>query len=250
MLPIFTCVVWTGCAVVGLAGLGLHYPWPQAKTAEPPPVLAETPVVRLPKEEPAEQPAPVMPVPVATPEKEQPSIARAEPRAPSAPPPLALPDAPAFTPVAAPSDTLAFAVPVAGPTRVVLRDAAASGRTTGSATGSSGGTGSTPGGSGASPAPFAPGETAETLVLGDGKNGKQEPPEYPREAQRRRQEGSVTVLLRVDEGGWVRGAEIETPCKWPLLNQAALNTVRHSWCFPPGGKRLFRVAIHFKLSND
>ncbi len=244
-LPLFTLVIWVVCAAVGGLGLVLHYPWPQAQKTEPTPVLAQLAEVALPKAEPKPETPEELPPPTAQPVTDNTPApeTRAAPRAPTAPPPLAAPDAPAFTPVAAPSAAIAFAVPVAGPTRVVAATKAAPTRVTGSTHGTPGGTGTTPP---AHPSAAPAGPQAQTLVMGQGE-GNQQAPDYPREALRRRQEGSVLVQLEVNEQGEVTAAEVAKPCDHPLLNQAALRTVKRSWHFPAGPKRLYQVSIKFVL---
>lgn len=247
--PVLTFVVWTVCAAVGGAGLALHYARPQSPPAQPEAVMAEAPVVELPKEDPkAHVPDEAPPTAQEPPKNEatppEPTLAPSS--APAAPPPLAPPDAPAFTPVAAPSETIAFAVPVEGPTRVVARTDAAAARTTGSPHGTPGGTGSAAAANpGAAPSPPATPQ-AQTLVFGQGE-GKQEKPDYPREALRRRQEGTVVVRLEVDEQGAVTEAQIAQPCAYPLLNQAAVSAVKKTWHFPAGAKRVYQVPIKFVL---
>ncbi len=244
-LPLFTLVIWVVCASVGGLGLVLHYPWPQAHPVEPPPVLADMPMIELPKEEPKPELPEELPPPSAEPvtDSPPPEPAPAPSNLPAAPPPLAPPDAPAFTPVAAPSAAIAFAVPVAGPTRVVVVAKAAPTRLTGSPHGSPGATGTTVA---AKPSALPAGPQAQTLVMGQGE-GNQQAPDYPREALRRRQEGTVVVRFEVGEQGEVLAAEVAKPCDFPLLNQAALRTVKRSWHFPAGPKRLYQVSIKFVL---
>lgn len=258
LLPVFTFAVWTSCAVVGGLGLFLAYPRPVPPPKEAEPVRLPLAMVELPKEPPPKnETTPEVKTEIAVPNPEEAPApeARPEPRAPSppaAPPPFAPPHAPAFTPVAPPDAAIAFAVPVEGPVRVVPRDLAAAGRTTGSPTGVPGGTGpkgGVPGGVGktqGSPGGGSAAPQAQNLVFGHGE-GVQAKPDYPREAQRRRQEGTVRIRLAVDESGAVTQAEVEEACPFPLLNQAALATVKHHWNFPVGKKRLYTVAIKFIL---
>lgn len=246
---ILTLVVWGVCAAAGTLGLVLHHPWPQAAAQAPEPVMAQV-AVELPP------PPPVPEVePPAAPATETPpakiTLHPARPEAPAAaPPPLARaaqPEAPALTPVAAPSPAIAFAVPVAGPVRIAAKEEAAAGPGGGSPQGAVQGAaqgvpGGVPGGTGAAEA--AP--IAKQLIFGQGE-GKQEKPDYPREALRRRQEGTVGLRFVVDDAGAVTEAEISEPCPHPLLNLAALETVKKQWRFPPGGNRVYRVSIRFQF---
>jgi len=134
-----------------------------------------------------------------------------------APPPIA---------VAQPSAAIAFAVPVEGPTRVVPFDQATYARPA----------------STAKPA-------VQRLTFGQGE-GRQPTPEYPAQAIQQHQEGTVVVRLVVGESGQVSSAEATQPCPWQMLNEAALRAVRQQWRFPPGGLRVYDVAIHFQIATQ
>jgi protein TonB len=96
--------------------------------------------------------------------------------------------------------------------------------------------------------PATPKAIAPTqLTLGEG-DGRQPAPEYPIEAALARQQGTVVVVFTVDENGRVQSAEATSPSPWPILNQAALRTIRQSWRFPPGKARSYQVAIQFVLN--
>lgn len=138
--------------------------------------------------------------------------------------------APPLTPpvaVAAPSPALAFALPVPDP--VSVTDAAQ-----------------------ATPPTQATAATQNTpvqpLVFGQGE-GRQPAPLYPSTAIRQGQEGTVTVRLDVDADGRVTSAEASAPSPWPLLNEAAIRTVRERWRFAPGASRSYEVAIRFTLQK-
>jgi protein TonB len=134
-----------------------------------------------------------------------------------APPPIA---------VAQPSAAIAFAVPVEGPTRVVPFDQATYARPSSTAT-----------------------PAVQRLTFGQGE-GRQPTPEYPVQAIQQHQEGTVVVRLVVGESGQVSSAEATQPCPWPMLNEAALRAVRQLWRFPPGGLRVYDVAIHFQITTQ
>jgi periplasmic protein TonB len=157
--------------------------------------------------------------PEVSPESEHPpgspSSSIALPADAMAPPPIA---------VAQPSAAIAFAVPVEGPTRVAPFNEATYANPS----------------STAAPA-------VEKLTFGQGE-GRQPSPEYPVQAIRQHQEGMVVVRLVVGESGRVSSAEAIRPCLWPLLNEAALRAVRQQWRFPPGGLRVYDVAIHFQIA--
>lgn len=240
-----TLAIWVLCAAAGTVGLFISYPRPAAAIPE---LHTELVQVDLPKDlAPAPPPRPLPP-------PQQPVAPDVATPAPAAPPPVALPEAPAVTPVAAPSAAVAFAVPVEGMTRIVDVSQAAHGGMTNPATtlsgGASGGTAPPPPPTPAiiAPAIAAPPAVAH-LTLGVGE-GRQPPPEYPREAMLARQEGTVVVRFQVDETGRVTAVEVVSPARWPLLNQAATHAVRDTWRFAPGPVRRFEVPIQFQLARN
>jgi protein TonB len=146
-----------------------------------------------------------------------PGNAGPSPAAPSdemAPPPI---------PVAEPSPAVAFAVPVEGATRVVPFNQAAYGR------------------------PAKPSPAVQELTFGVGE-GQQPAPEYPALALAQHEEGSVVVRFVVGESGLVTSAEAVKPCPWPLLNEAAVRTIRHLWRFDTGTVREYEITIRFQIT--
>ena len=216
------------------------------RTQEAKPVAADAIKVELQKPDIAPLPEKLL-----TPDQPLP-LTDAPPAAPGAPPPLAIPDSPAPVAVAAPGRALAFAVPVEGYTRLVDVSQATHGRPVRIATTTTG----TGNASIAAPPPprIAPPVIAATvpvvrhLTLGEGE-GRQPAPEYPREAIMARQEGTVTLRFSVDETGRVTNVETASPCRWPLLNQAAVRTVRERWHFSPGPPRTYEVPIEFQFEK-
>ncbi len=161
---------------------------------------------------------------------------------PTPPPPLAKPlTAPAVPPlvaVAGPAPHIAFALPVEGPVRVVdAAEASFARQAVVEATNAA------PTGVAVASPPV------QTLSYGQGE-GRQPAPEYPRQAVRERQEGTVVVRLSVGEEGRVVAAEAVTPSPWPLLNQSAVRTVRERWRFRPGPMRVYDVPIRFELTKS
>ena len=86
------------------------------------------------------------------------------------------------------------------------------------------------------------------LVYGQGE-GAQPAPEYPREAALAGEEGTVVVIFTVDENGNVQTAEAVNPCQWPILNEAALRSIRQTWNFGAGPPRRFEIAITYRLES-
>lgn len=141
---------------------------------------------------------------------------------------LSQPQAAPVVAVAAPSPTIAFAVPVEGPVHVVPVAQASYSRPE------------------SSPVPVATAPTVESLTFGQGA-GRQPAPDYPLVAQRAGQEGVVQVRFVVAENGRVTAAEAVAPSPWPLLNDSALRTIRNRWRFPGGELRAYEVAIRFVM---
>jgi protein TonB len=134
------------------------------------------------------------------------------------------PPAPPLPAVAAPSPMIAFAQPVEGPVRIVsAREAAPT---------------------------VAPPvvRTVKRLNYGEGE-GIQSAPDYPPQAVLEHQEGAVGVRFTVAPDGHVMSAEVATPSRWLLLNQAALQVVRDRWHFSSGDVRSYEVSIRFHLNQ-
>jgi protein TonB len=204
-------IVWLGCLVVGVLGLALPYPRPAAPPAAFPPVQAELLSVEVAPGIPVE-PEPPPPASVSEPSRFEVPV---------------VPEMPALPAVAEPSPAIAFALPVEGPVRIVnARQANHSAARASAAS--------------AAPAP-------QTLVYGRGE-GRQPAPDYPGQARRDGQEGTVVIRFTVGENGRVLAAEAVSVCPWPLLNNAALRAVRERWRFRPGQVRLYEVAIRFELN--
>jgi periplasmic protein TonB len=76
--------------------------------------------------------------------------------------------------------------------------------------------------------------------------GRMPSPNYPAEARRKSQVGTVIVEFTVDAGGQVISAYAKSPSAWPLLNEEAVRAVRR-WKFPPGNMMKLQRPIVFKL---
>lgn len=205
LIPVFTLVIWSVCLGVGILGLVLPYERPKPRTK----VLAPS-VQALQVELKAETP------PTETEKRTTDPLQL--PTADAAPAPWA---------VARPSSAIAFAVPVAGPVRLVPLSQAAYSK----------------------PAPpLVQTPKVQTLTFGEGP-GRQPAPDYPRRALQERQQGVVVIRFTVAENGQVSSAEATQPCLWPALNEAALRTVHERWRFPAGELRIYEIAIRFQLTN-
>jgi protein TonB len=76
--------------------------------------------------------------------------------------------------------------------------------------------------------------------------GSMPPPDYPAEARRLGQTGTLVVEFTIDASGRVISAYVKSPCPWPLLNEEAVNSVRR-WKFPPGALMKLQRPIVFQL---
>lgn len=218
-LALFTLVMWLVCLFVGALGFVLHYERPRPPAPTEQPVLAHPLQVELTPE--------LLPPP--DPETRPPDLLAPPP------PPDALVSAVIAQPVAValPSPAIAFALPIEGPIRIVEAKRAEYVAPLMTNT----------------PAPAAAGPPpVQQLTFGQGE-GKQPAPLYPPAARSQGQEGTAVIRLTVGIAGRVLAAETTVPSPWPLLNEAALRTVRERWRFRSGPARLYEVAIRFELTQ-
>jgi protein TonB len=213
LLSVFTLVLWTGCVAVGVAGMHLMYPRPRPPAAELAPVQATILQVEVRKETLA-PPVRNQAAPVSS------EIAPAVIPTPEPLPPIAKDESPPPMMALANLNPFIERVPVAPVSRSFVSAPATH--------------------------PIASAPVVQTLTLGVGE-GSQPMPEYPREAQIARQEGTVVVRFSVDGEGGVENVLASPPCPFPILNQAAVRAVRDTWRFAPGPPRLFEVSISFQL---
>lgn len=139
-----------------------------------------------------------------------------DPPAPQLAAPPALPAVAAFAP------TIPFAVPIEGPVRIVAARMANPARV---------------------PIVRQPAVrrlTAEAAA-------KQPRPDYPAEAIRLQQQGTVGIRFTVGEDGGILSAQVIAP-SWPALNQTALETVRDQWHFGSGPRRVYDYYFVFRFN--
>ncbi|MFO1498168.1 MAG: TonB family protein [Verrucomicrobiota bacterium] len=215
LLGVGIAVIWICCLIVGVVGLRVPYARSKPAPGKAAPVQAELLDVQL-----AVEPIPSAPAPLPSELVQPPALLEAR-----------LPDAPPMIAVAQPSPTIAFALPVEGPARLVEAGQASYTR---------------PAERPPDSATAAP--PVQTITYGRGE-GKQPAPEYPPRAVREGQEGTVQVRFDVDPDGHVLQAVAASPSPWRLLNEAAVRTVRERWHFQPGAFRRYEVAIHFELTK-
>ena len=215
LAAVATAAIWISCVAVGVIGIVIPYARPQPPKEQGRAIEAEILNVQM-----TAEPMTVEDVAPAAPEA-------------LTPPPLAKPFAPpsaaALIPVAAPNPSIAFELPVVGPTRIVdAKDASHSTPVTQS-----------------SENPVAQ-PTVTELTIGRGE-GKQPQQVYPARAMNEGQEGTVRVEFTDGAEGRTLAAEIISQSPWPLLNDAALKTIRERWRFSPGSVRRYQVPIHFRI---
>jgi TonB family protein len=216
LLPVFTLILWVGCLVIGGLGFLWAYPRPLPAAARAEPIKAEFLHVELERVSLPVETLHAMVNPIPTPEP---------------PPALATPQIALPMLVAEPSPAIAFALPVEGPSQIVEPRRASYSAPAGTEfSGTS------------TPMPV------QTLTYGHGE-GKQPAPDYPLQARRQRQQGTVKVHLAVGSDGRVLSAEAVEPSPWPLLNDSAIRAVRERWRFSGGQPRLFEVLIRFQLGR-
>ena len=131
-----------------------------------------------------------------------------------------------------PSPDIPFAKPVEGPTQIV--DAKTQRR-------------QAPAPPNAKPA-VASAVGVRHITYGQGE-GVQPRPDYPREAINAGQQGTVIIRFTVGEDGKITTAEVQTGCRWPLLNQAALLAVRRPLAFSRRQVRVYDVHIQYQLNG-
>ncbi|HAV62397.1 MAG TPA: hypothetical protein DCY13_08550 [Verrucomicrobiales bacterium] len=212
-----TLVLWVSMLTVGLLGFSLPYHRPQPQPPEP-----ELPPVEVLDVELASEPEPISDPLAPAPDPLEP---------PPLIDPITPPDLPPMPAVAELTDTLAFALPVEGPVRIVEIEQAARTRAPVDQAVAS-----------------APAPAVQTLIFGSGE-GRQPAPRYPRQAVRERQEGAVTVVFSVGADGRVIEAQPSRPSPWPLLNEEAVRVIQDRWRFERGPIRRFEVTIRFELNR-
>jgi protein TonB len=78
--------------------------------------------------------------------------------------------------------------------------------------------------------------------------GSRPPPSYPRDSLRDREQGTVELLIEVDENGSVTSVTPRESSGYGRLDRAACEHVRRTWMFGPSKtKRLYSCPIIFQL---
>jgi protein TonB len=79
------------------------------------------------------------------------------------------------------------------------------------------------------------------------KGGSFPKPGYPGSALRNHEEGTVTIEIMVDESGKITEAKVLKTSGHPVLDDAALQAVTHTWRFPAGQKRWYYWPFSFQM---
>lgn len=82
---------------------------------------------------------------------------------------------------------------------------------------------------------------------GAGQGGYFPKPQYPRDAQLRKEQGEVQLFVEVGEDGQPTKVEVRISSGSPTLDRETLNHVRRFWRWPPGEKRQYLVPWEWRL---
>jgi protein TonB len=95
----------------------------------------------------------------------------------------------------------------------------------------------------------APLRNVPRMIESTGRGGDRPAPEYPRMAQDLGQQGKVVIGFAVDDSGRITSATVKQSSGFPILDHAALESIKRHWIFPPGAaNRQFEAPINFILS--
>jgi TonB family protein len=93
------------------------------------------------------------------------------------------------------------------------------------------------------PVPQGPATTADT-----GDRGDRPKPGYPKQAEDLGQQGTVVILLTVDDVGAVTSVTVKESSGSLILDREAVRWVKHHWIQPPiDGSHVFQTSIKYKL---
>ena len=217
LIPILTLVIWVGCVIVGAAGLPIWNRNSGVPASQPsaPPLVPQTLDVTITQDE---------------------EVIADDSPPPDVPQPMESPPAPPLPMVAMPSAAIAFAQEIEGPARIVPALSAVPAVHP----------------KDASPAPIRnSGQPRIQRLTLDKGAGQSVVLEYPDEAARAAQQGSVIVIFTVGDSGKVTEAHLspDSHCRWPILNQAALRSIRKTQ-FPSGTVGVYELECGFALQQQ
>jgi len=84
-----------------------------------------------------------------------------------------------------------------------------------------------------------------------GEGGDRPQPPYPEMALKFGQQGTVVLLLTVDDSGLVQSITLKETSGSPILDRSATEFVKRHWIVPPGkGGRVFEATISYQIKSD
>ena len=84
-----------------------------------------------------------------------------------------------------------------------------------------------------------------------GEGGDRPQPPYPEMALKFGQQGTVVLLLTVDDSGLVRSVSVRETSGSPILDRSATEFVKRHWIVPPGkGGRVFEATISYQIKTN
>ena len=87
-----------------------------------------------------------------------------------------------------------------------------------------------------------------SLLSNTGSGGDRPQPQYPLMAEQLGQQGSVVLLLTVDDAGVVASVEVKQTSGFSILDRYSVEFVKRHWTVEPGAPgRLFQATINFQL---
>jgi len=106
--------------------------------------------------------------------------------------------------------------------------------------------------------PVAPLRAAPAAVRAEPKNigstgqgGDRPQPPYPEMALKFGQQGTVILLLTVDDSGLVQSIDVKETSGSSILDRSAKDFVKRHWIVPPGkGGRLFLATISYQIATN
>jgi TonB family protein len=94
-------------------------------------------------------------------------------------------------------------------------------------------------------------EVRRIAVSSTGEGGERPQPPYPKIALESAEQGSVVLLISVDESGVITSIDVKEPSGYPVLDHGSVDFVKRHWIIPPvNGTRLFEATITYKLTVD
>lgn len=140
------------------------------------------------------------------------------------------------TSVAALTPAVQFSIPIDGPVKIVNVERAA------------------PGPPAVTPPPVVAGppKPSGPTVFRRGRRGSTDggsypEPDYPIEALRLRQQGTVTLLVLIDADGTAITSKLHQTSGSDLLDRSTVQYVKRRWKWPPGEPRQYYVPVEYRL---